>query len=253
MKNKIYKNIYFILGIVLIIILWEIISLITHNELLPEFFLCFSNMFQKLFSTNIIIDAVLSLVRLLIAFIISSIIGVSLGILSGLSKKTEIILQPLTTILRAIPTIAFVFILIIYAKFSYIYIVSILISPIIYQATTSAIKKQYSLYKNLLIMKEEKISISTIFKLLIPAASSDIFNSFIQTLSLGFKAQILAESFSYRSSFRGLGKLIYNEYYSFNILNMMSYILLSLFIALMIDLGLNLIKRVIDKRINAKY
>lgn len=248
MKNK--NKIYIISGIFIVILIWSIIALIVNNNnIFPSFASSFANMFNILFTTNLIVDILFSFLRILISFVIGAIIGISLGVFAGISKKGEYTILPIMTFLKAIPTLAFILLFIIYVKFSYIYIVSILIIPIVYQATTHAINTNKNRYLNIFLMRNGKIDIHSIIKVLIPASSTEIINGFIQSFSLGIKAQVLVESFSSRSSFRGIGKLIYVSFQNSEILNMTSMVLLIVLVSLLIDLVLTSVKNKINENI----
>ena len=165
-----------------------------------------------------------------------------------INKKNEYRLLPIISFLKAIPTLAFILIFIIYVKFSYIYIITLLIIPIVYQATTSAISFNNNRYKNTFLIRNGKTDLHSIFKVLLPSSLVEITNSFIQSFSLGLKAQVLVESFSSKSNFRGLGKLIYLSFQNSETLDMYSMILIIVIFSLLIDLLLTFIRNTIEKR-----
>ena len=234
---------YVSFGILIIIFVWEIISFIVSPALFPDFFISLGNMFKMLFTTSIILDVLFSLLRVLISFSLGLIIGVSLGIISGINKKSEYILLPMMTLIKAVPTIAFILLFMIYFKYSYIYVLTLLIVPIIYQATSHEIFMNNQKYKSLFILRSGKTDLYSIFKVLLPASSVQIVNSFIQSFSLGIKAQVLVESFAYTSSFRGLGKQIYLSFQNSNIQKMISLIIFIILFSLLVDLGLIKLKK----------
>ena len=246
MRNK--NKSFILVGIFLIIVVWSIISLsINNSNIFPTFSETFSNMFKLLFGTDLIIHMSYSLLRVIISFIIGSTIGISLGILAGLNKKHEYTLLPIMTFLKAIPTLAFILLFIIYVKFSYIYIVSILIIPIVYQSTSQAIFTNNNRFKNIFMIRNGKTDLYSVIKVLIPASSVDILNSFIQAISIGLKSQVLVESFSSKSNFMGLGKLIFLSFQNSEIVNMLSMVMYIVLFSLIVDILLTLLKNKINK------
>ena len=236
-------------GINLIVVILLLLYVIINNSnVFPLFTDIFANMFLLLFTSDLIVDISFSFLRVFISFILGSIIGIGLGIFAGINKKNEYRLLPIISFLKAIPTLAFILIFIIYVKFSYIYIITLLIIPIVYQATTSAISFNNNRYKNTFLIRNGKTDLHSIFKVLLPSSQVEITNSFIQSFSLGLKAQVLVESFSSKSNFRGLGKLIYLSFQNSETLDMYSMILIIVIFSLLIDLLLTFIRSTIEKR-----
>ena len=241
-KNNI---IYFIFGLMVTILIWEIVSFFAGQNVFPDFFFSFGNMFKILFTTNLIIDILYSLLRVIISFIIGSIIGISLGLISGLNKKSEYAFLPIMTIIKTIPTISIILLLMIYFKYSYIYVLILLVLPIVYHATAHEIYLNSQKYKDIFQIRNRKVDLYSVFRVLIPASSSQIINSFIQSFSLCLKAQVLVESFAYTSTFRGIGKIIYLSFINNNINTMISLIMFIIISSILIDLALTKIKKII--------
>ena len=250
-SRKLFEKIIFIiLGLVLVILVWEIISFATNALFLPHFYQCFVNLFKLLGSSITWKSIGLSLLRVLISFSISAVVGIFLGQIAGRFSKLEYTLTPLMTVLKALPTVAIVLLLVAFTKHSYLYVVSILLFPLIYQSSKEGCSEVYRQYRYDLIMEGKNNFIYNMFKVSLPLSMDYILLSLIQSFGLGIKAQIMAETFSYSSTFNGIGKLIYSGYLNSDYLNMMSYVLIALFITLIFDIGLIIVRNKIEKKLN---
>ena len=199
------------IGIILLILLWEIIAFSTDQLFLPEFFQCLSEAFLLLINPTTYAAIGYTLLRLFIALIFSTIGGVILGTIAGYYNPVAKILSPLITVLKAIPTVAIILLLIVFVPNASIYVVFMILFPIIYQATLEGINKNYQQYEMIIRLKG-KNHISNLTNILMPLSLNYILLGIIQSLSLGLKVQIMAETFSYTSSTVGLGMSIYQAY-----------------------------------------
>lgn len=228
------KVVYLILGILLVIALWEIVALSTGQKFLPEFFHCFYQMIL-LFGNQIAMASLgYSLLRLLISLLISGFLGVLLGTIGGYFDAIAKILSPLITVLRALPTIAIIFLLAVYVPHFSLYVVSLVLFPVIYQASLEGSSTIYSRYENEFLLKG-RYDINNITKVVLPLSLDYILLGFIQALGLGMKVEVMAETFAYKANYYGLGKQIYQSYSMVEYERMMSYVLLVLLLSLLLD------------------
>ncbi len=248
--KKIFNNRFVLygLGIILLILLWEIIAFATDQLFLPEFFQCLSEAFLLLINPTTYAAIGYTLLRLFIALIFSTIGGVILGTIAGYYNPIAKILSPLITVLKAIPTVAIILLLIVFVPNASIYVVSMILFPIIYQATLEGINKNYQQYEMIIHLKG-KNHISNLTNILMPLSLNYILLGIIQSLSLGLKVQIMAETFSYTSSTIGLGMSIYQAYSNVDFKLMMAYVLLVIIISLLMDGILYLVKGKIERKL----
>lgn len=245
--QKQFKNIvYVILGIMLLIVLWEVVSFATDHLFLPEFFMCLGKTFSLFGNAFVMVSLGYTILRMLISVLISSLLAIVLGILAGYYDSLAHILFPLITILRTIPTIALVLLLIVYVpNFSY-YVVSLVVFPIIYEAVLEGSRNVYSKYENdfLLIGKHH---INNITRVVFPLSTGYIFLGLIQGVGLGLKVEIMAEILAQNSRFRGLGPLIQQAYIDVDYLRMMAYVMFVLFLAFIFDAMLRWVSKIVTK------
>lgn len=232
--NKIPKFVFYILGLLFFIFVWEIIFLATDNKFIPEFFTCFWSSLELLTKSSTYCAIGHTLLDLLISLVISLFLGITAGTLAGLYQRLALTLTPIMTILRAFPTIALIFLLIIYVPHYNWYVVIMILLPIIYQSTYSGANKINSQYKKQLAI-DGKRGLETIFKVIFPLNFTNMLLGFIQAFGLGLKIQIMAETFSYQIGDLGLGDYIQLYYNNVDYKMMMSYVLICIMISLLID------------------
>ena len=249
LKNKKYKSIvYTFLGILLCFLLWESIAFLTKESFIPEFFKTFINLFALLGEKKTLLSLGYTLLRLVISFFISAVLGTVLGILSGYYSPLGKILAPLMTILKSVPTIALAMLLVIYVPNFSLYVTSIVLFPLIYQASYDGSEKTYSIYEYELILKGRR-HLSNITRVILPLSMDYILLGFFQAFSLGMKVEVMAETFGYKSDFYGLGKALSQSFSDVDYLKMMSYVLLIIIVSLLLDFLLLTCKKAILKKL----
>ena len=245
--KKQFKNIiYVVSGIMLLIVLWELISLMTDQLFLPEFFTCLGKTFLLLGNSYAMVSLGYSILRMLISVLISAVLAIILGVLAGYYDGLMRILTPLIIVLRTIPTIALVLLLIVYVpNFSY-YVVSLVVFPIIYEAVLEGARGVYSKYEYDFLLYG-KHHLSNLVRVVLPLCTGHIFLGLIQGVGLGLKVEIMAEILAQNSSFKGLGPLIQQAYIDVDYTRMMSYVMLVLFLAFFFDIALRYLSKLITK------
>jgi ABC-type nitrate/sulfonate/bicarbonate transport system permease component len=239
----------FLGGLLLCIAVWEIIAYSTNQVFLPDFFLTLGRMFTLLGKKIAYVSLGYSLLRILISFVISGLLGVVLGLLGGYYPSLSKLLRPLVTVLRSIPTIAVVLLLAVYVKNFSLYVVGIVLFPVIYQATLEGSSTIYKTYEYELLLKGRKHWLSNIGRVILPLSMDYILLGLIQALGLGFKVEIMAETFAYSNTFKGLGKIIYTCYSNVEYEDMMAYVLIAVFTSLIFDGLLLLGRNYLEKKI----
>ncbi len=247
-KKQLKNIVYGILGVLLLIVLWEVISFSTNHLFLPEFFICLGKAFSLFGNAFTMVSLGYSILRMLISVCISAVLGIILGVVAGYYDGLAKILSPLIVVLRSIPTIALVLLLIVYVPNFSIYVVSLVAFPIIYEAVLEGSRGVYAQYENDFLLFG-KHYLSNLVRVVFPLCSGYIFLGLIQGVGLGLKVEIMAEIISQKSNFMGIGPLIQQAYIDVDYKLMMSYVLLILIVSFIFDIGL----RFLSKKITAHY
>lgn len=249
-NNKRLKYvIYTILGVILVIAIWEIISFSTNHLFLPEFFNCFGNAFRLLGDQSVLTGLGYSTLRIVISTLVSSVIGITLGIFAGYYDGLARILSPLMTVLRSFPTIALSLLLIIYVKNFSLYVVSIVMLPLIYETTLQGSRSAYSTFERDFLLEGKRHVFTNITKVILPLSVGYIFVGLFEAVGFGIKAEVMAEVFAYDSNFKGMGPLINFAYSNGDYLSLMSLVIIILLIALILDLILRFGSKKLEKKL----
>ena len=197
MKNSIIKskNLFYILGIIFIFILWHILSLLSNNDfIVPRISLTFEALYKTLLDKTTYLILGSTILRLFIAVFICFILGISLAILSNLSKNFESFFKPIVVLLKTLPvaTVIIMLLVIIGRSYSPYFIIGVVVFPIIYEGTLSGFE---SINKD--IKDEVKIvtsnNLRVFFKVYLPLIFPNILTSLIQSFGLGLKVLVMAE------------------------------------------------------------
>lgn len=229
-------NKYIILSIIIILLIWQASSLYIGNELL------FPSVIDVIKSTTIIVTKekfitiiIYSLIRVVKSFFISISIALLLAIASYFNKLVYNSILPILAIIKAIPTMAFIVLLLIWTSKDYAPIViGVMISlPIFYDSILNTI---LSIDKNLLQMcNVYRISIKDKIKdIIIPIIIIEINKVISSTFSLIFKVVISAEVYSQPTY--GIGAIIQLEKMQLNTANIISWIIIITIISYIFDL-----------------
>ncbi|MFA6862029.1 MAG: ABC transporter permease subunit [Bacilli bacterium] len=239
----------FFFGLLLCLLIYEVIALSTNQLFLPEFFKTLGTMFSLLGTQTAWISLGWSLLRIIISFSISGLLGVVLGLLSGYFPSMGKVLQPGITILRSLPTIAVLLLLVVFVPHFSLYVVGLALFPVIYQATFEGSSRIYKTFEYDLLLKGRRHWLSNITRIIFPLSMDYILLGFIQALGMGFKVEIMSETFAYNSNYQGLGKII--KMYSDNLEyeKMVAYVLLAIITSLILDGLLLLVKKQVEKKI----
>ena len=113
-KNNLIKIIQFLFPFIVVIVIWEIIVDIGLISQLSSPYNLFIRFFQITFEKNILASHLQSSIyRLLIGYALAALFGVGLGTLMGIKKSISDMFSPVLSLLIAIPTIAWVPVLLI--------------------------------------------------------------------------------------------------------------------------------------------
>jgi NitT/TauT family transport system permease protein len=225
---------FFLAGILLFIGLWEIIAFGTGQTFFPEFFGCIANMFTLLGQAKTAVALGWTFLRCLASLALSGVLGIVLGVLNGYYGFLGKILAPVISILRSVPTIAVLLLLVVYVPNFWLFVTSLVLFPVIYQASYEGASKNYQQYENELLLKG-KNHLSNITMVIFPLSLNYILLGLVQALGMSIKVEIMSETFAYSSTFQGIGKEIYLCYTVVDYEKMMAYVLMTVILSLVLD------------------
>lgn len=106
--KKIIFNLKQLLGIVIFLLIWEVVSRagIIDSNFLPPFSVVIKTFFQMLISGELITNIVVSLKRSLAGFGLGLVIAIPLGLIIGSFRKIEFYIDPLLQLFRQTSTLA---------------------------------------------------------------------------------------------------------------------------------------------------
>lgn len=200
------------LGIIFVILLWFLISLCfdVNGGIFPspiETFKEFGVLLTKPYSYKCLGYTFL---RMLIGFSVSFLLALIVGIFAGNHETLYTFLKPLMTVIKAIPTVAIVFLLIVLVapKNAPIFVVIIICFPILYEAVVGGIKK----VDKDLVQASEVDGAGYLKKVLfikLPLSIPFIIVGIASSFSLSFKIEIMAEVITGYTK-NGLGSVIHS-------------------------------------------
>lgn len=246
-KALTHRYVLYFLGLLLFVSIWEIIAYSTKLLFLPDFFVTIGIACEKLGQGLTYSALGYSFMRLSIALLASGVLGLILGTLAGYFDSLGKVLAPLMTVLRSFPTIALILLLIVFVPQTAIWVVSLVLFPVLYQASLSGSRKAYKEYEMILRLKG-KYHFSNITRIVLPLSMDYVLLGWTQSMGLGLKIVIMAETFTFRTDQLGIGNLIQASYQNLNYGEMMAYVLISLWLILIMDGLLQLAKKRLKNR-----
>lgn len=207
LKNKSYL----IISIFILMSIWQIVAVIVDNGLLlPSFFMVLSDICKIILTDNFILLILSSMLRCIESFLFSLIIALILAIISYYNKFIYNFLYIIIVFLKAIPTMAFIVLVLIWTSkdFAPIIIGVVISFPIFYDVILNSL---LDIDKNLLQMFTvyRVKTIDKIITLVIPVIAISIKKVINSTLSLIFKVVISGEV--YAQPEYGVGSIIQFE------------------------------------------
>ncbi len=187
-----------------------------------------------------------SFYRMLIGFSIGAIAAIIIGVIVGNFTKLKYVFNPTMVALKAIPTAALTFLFLVLAglKNAPIYIVTIIVFPIVYEATVAG----YSSLDEQILMASQVDGASRLQEnvyIKFPLAMPTIGLGLVSSFALSFKIEIMAEVIS-GSSAPGIGGAINNVYINSTngLVPTFAYSFIAILIMLIVSLLMSVIKRV---------
>lgn len=189
------KHLYYLIGIVAILLIWTILALIVGSDLLVPTPWATAVSFFSLLGEPIFYSALgATTLRSLLGFVVAVVFGLIFSVLAYRYKALRSIFSPLMTIMRATPTMSFIFLLVVWFNptISPAFIGFIVVFPILYESFVTAFE---GVDKKLIEMSNV-FGVSTLNKiksLYIPQSLPGLLAGIKSGISLNIKIVISAE------------------------------------------------------------
>jgi NitT/TauT family transport system permease protein len=247
-KSQEWLNaLYLVLGLGMVVLIWDIIYWSAGEKVFPEFFKTLSLSLSYLADKQVMVGLGYSILRITISLAIVLLLGVFLGLLAAFYPPLEKIMSPFIYLLTCFPTASMIFVLIIYTRITEYLLVSFLTFPIIYKAALGGGKSAIQRYLDPIKM-EGRYSSFNFFHVVLPLSMPYIFVGFSQASGLALKAEIMGEVFMSDNRFRGIGFLINAAYTEVDINRLFALTLLAIMTMSLVDLAAYFIKRELNNR-----
>lgn len=194
-KNNIKNIILTIIAILFWLLIWEIVALSINKELiLPGPALVFQRIGEFIFTASFWTTVSNSLLNILLGIVIGFALGTVTAILTSYIKPLEILLKPLTVLIKVTPVASFILLLILWTRRETISsVVSVLIVfPIVWanvsQGVVSVDKKLIEVAKVFKLPFLKKVGY-----LYVPSVLPSILSALRSSIGLAWKAGISAE------------------------------------------------------------
>lgn len=209
-KYSLSKYIYYVLGIIFIIIVWNLISKLIDESsfIFPDFFSVLKETKEILKGSYIYKCLYYTIIRMFIGFVVSIIFSLIFGTLAGLNTKFKHFFTPFVSLLKTIPTASLVFLFLVVsgAKIAPIYIVILICFPILYESIVSGYENIDCALDDTLRL-EKGSELEKIVKVRMPMCLPYLKVGIASSLGLSFKIEIMAEILTGSTS-NGLGSAI---------------------------------------------
>ena len=245
-KEKAYKiiknSLYIVLSVYILLIVWQVISLLVANPLLlPSVSQTFVDLFQTLSSIDFYSAFGMTLIRTLYSFLLAIGIAVALYLLSKSCEFCKKFCSILVSILRSIPTIAIILFLLIWTNSQIApSVISILvIMPIIYAGLNGV-----NVDRNIKTMaKLYDIKGSNYVKFIwIPNLQKNFVPLLASTIALNLKVMVASEVLAH--TYNSLGGLMQSASVYFEIGQLIALAFITIIIAIILEKLITLLKYV---------
>lgn len=250
--TKFISNKYtlFSLGIIFVIGLWFIISAFFdfNGAIFPSPILTMQRFANIIVQGQTYVSLGFTFLRMIIGFTISFVLALVFGMIAGNWPNMYHFFKPLMTVLKSIPTVAFVFVFVVMsnAREAPIYVVLLICFPILYEAVVGGFK---SVEKD--IIEASKVdgasSVKSAFRIRLPLAIPYIIVGIVSSFALSFKIAIMAEAMA-GSTKNGLGSSIYYAYTQVEMADVFAYSLLVIILMLLVTLLEDIVKQIAKKK-----
>lgn len=203
-------------GIVVLAALWQVLAVLLNKTVFPTFIASVAAAGHILTSSTLSQDLIPSIVRTATGFVVSAVIGVLLGVLIGHYEAVRDWTSALVDFMRSLPTPLLVPVAIVIFGLNGTMVVAVIISAAIWPVLINTADGTATIEPTMIdTARSYGLSGSELFlKVVVPAASPQIFAGLRIALSVSLAVMVVAEILGGGS---GIGYYIANAQQSFNI------------------------------------
>ena len=245
MKKYILNKKYFILGIILLILTWQLLSSLFKFDsfVLPSFIDTLKYSIYLLSNNYIYKCLYLTLTRMFIGFIIAFVLAFIIGVIAGVNNSIEELLKPFFILFKSVPTATLIYLFLVLAgsRLTPLLIVVLVALPILYESVLGGIKNTpHELIDASKI--DGSSNINTIIRIRIPLGTEFVKAGIASSFGLSLKIEIMAEVITGYTRL-GLGSAILASQRSdpTNMVPVFAYSLIAIVCMLILDYLINLI------------
>ena len=209
-KDTLLTDLLGVLGVVIFILVWWIVSLIIHERqlILPNPYDAFKELGILIKQKYTYLCIGYTLLRSTLGFLIALVFASIFGVFAGLYKGFKKVMAPIITSLKAIPTVSFMFLF--FAMIGYsnapILVVCFICFPSLYDSVVGGIENINPTIINATRL-ESRSWLKKVSKVYFPLAFSYIAVGMASSFGLALKVEIMSEVVSGTTSY-GIGSAI---------------------------------------------
>ena len=188
------QNIFFIIGIVIILLIWLGISLVNENIFFPSIKDVSIDLYNLITEWNNLFIILLTIIKVVILIIVSFVISIVLAVISYKFMSFRSIISPMIAIMRSTPvaSVILVLILLVGSKIAPFIISLLVIIPIAYENIYSAFMGiQSELIDETRLVSN--INLKIILTLYIPITFNYLLSSLLTCFGLTLKVLVMSE------------------------------------------------------------
>lgn len=186
---------YMLLVIIGLMVLYELgVQLVNKPIILPSILLIFNELGRIMLSSSFLNIVLTTVIRTIMTFCFVFMMSLVLGVLSGYVKMIRMLLLPIVTLLRTIPTISITIILLIWfgRELGPIMIMALVIFPLLYELVGGAMNQvDPDLLDVCLLFGAPRLE--TFKALYYPQLLKTLSSGVQATIGLSFKVMVMAE------------------------------------------------------------
>jgi NitT/TauT family transport system permease protein len=244
MKYSWKSKIYTLISCLFFIILWQVIAVITNNDIYIPKLQQVSEAFKNIYMEQNFWKTILSsFYRTIISYVLALALSMILGILGAVYPFFRYLIQPLNSFAKTVPTMVLVVLLLVWfdKDITPFAVGFAIIFPVLYEGVRNSLLQ---IDKKLIDMTKiyEVSLIDKIKKIYVPIMKFYFMSIFVSTFSLTFKVVITGEVYG-QPKF-GIGSQIQLEKVNFNVSGIFAWIVIIVFISIVLE--------VINKLLNKK-
>ncbi len=246
-RDKILSIALPIVSILIVLIVWTVASVMAGSEyILPNIKQTAVALWQVLKSGEFYLSLALTLLRTLIAFVISFLLAFLFTFLTKRYKTCKGIINPIISILRALPTVAVVLILLFWtnSQVAPVIVTMLVVLPTIYNGLCALYdgvdKGQLLMCKAFNVPKKEVTK-----KVILPQIAPSLCLSIGANLSLNLKLMVAAEVLS--ATANSIGLMLNTSKVFFEMSSLLALVCVCIVFGLLIEWAFSLISKKVGK------